>query len=134
MEAFPWDPAIGAYFEDNEWSLRVALQRPRCFRRSREAIAIHRITPRPLFEQTFRGRTLLCDWLASLAFFQHRFDRLLSPWSFLLVPELNLAGGDIDLAGLRLLLALVRHHGSDWVFAEWANGRLAGLFEANRRL
>ncbi len=41
LREVPIDPAMTAYYEDNDWSLRVTRRDPGAFRRCREAIVLH---------------------------------------------------------------------------------------------
>ncbi len=125
--AFPIDLGIRAYYEDNEWCHRVALERPGCFRRSREATAVHdRIPPSPP-PQDFAMCSRAVELLAAHAQFYARHGVLLAPSLFDLVHQLRDEDGDPDLASGRLLLELVLARGPDWVFMEWMNGGLREL-------
>jgi len=56
FEQFPLDPKMSSSCEDAEWCLRVADSRPGCFRRSREALALHHTEQRPLDYSDLRVR------------------------------------------------------------------------------
>lgn len=133
LEAFPIDVGMSAYFEDAEWSYRVELERPGSFRRSREAMAIHRSIYKPFAEPTFKGRSLAVEWLAALAHFYAR-HRVLVSWVFFLAPDLLVGDGYFDLAGARLLMDLLADRGTDWTFTAWMNGELEGLLSSHRWL
>jgi hypothetical protein len=124
---FPIDPDVAAYYEDNEWSYRIALDRPGCFRRSWEAIVIHdRLMPPPP-PQDFEMRSRAVGLLAAHAAFYRRHGVLLGPALFDLVHQLRDADGEPDVDGARVLLELVTARGPDWVFMEWMNGGLRDL-------
>ncbi|MFN8126028.1 MAG: glycosyltransferase [Candidatus Nanopelagicales bacterium] len=53
LDQCPVDPAMAAYYEDNEWALRMADIFDSPFRRSRAALAIHHFGPRPTLENRF---------------------------------------------------------------------------------
>ena len=127
FSAFPLDPRVAAYYEDNEWCHRVALERPWCFRRSREAIVVHRRTTPSPPPQDFAMRSRAVELLVAHAAFYARHGLLLAPSLFDLVHQLRDDDGEPDLASARLLLELVLARGPDWVFMEWMNGGLHEL-------
>ena len=126
LERCPVDDRMSAYFEDNEWSFRVAERWPQPFRRSAEARAIHSSQKRwPA--AGFAARSLAGDWLGAHARFYARHRLLLGPSLFGIVPELVDERGERDIASARLLMELVLARGTDWVTMEWINGGLASL-------
>lgn len=130
LEAFPLDEGMAAYYDDNEWCYRIARVREGAFRRSREALALHHLTPKRPDGPSFDARSLAVELLAAQARFYERHRLLLGPWLFHLVPELTARDGSRDLAGARVLMELVAARGTDWTFAALANGELAGLLGA----
>lgn len=134
LVAFPFDESMGAYFEDNEWSYRVALDRPGAFWRSREALALHHIVPKHAPGTDFASRSRMVELLLSYARFYELHGVLLGPWLFDHLPDLRGADGSLDLASGRLLMELVTAKGADWTLMQWMNGDLDGLLGANVKL
>ncbi len=133
LEAEPYDSQMSAYFEDNEWSWRVA--QSHCatrFRHCNEAMAIHRPSRKLVHEQGFKGASSAVDWLCSLARFWARSGRILWPWSFSVARDLTAPDGKPDLARARLVFALAAEKGPDWMFAAWTSGQLSGLLKADQ--
>lgn len=133
LEAFPLDERMAAYYEDNEWCYRVSRGRAGAFRRSREALALHHLTPKRPDGPSFDARSLAVELLAAQARFHDRHGLLLAPWLFHLVPELTARDGTRDLAGARVLMDLVSARGTDWTFAALMRGDLDGLLQAHAR-
>jgi len=129
LEEHPFDEQMAAYFEDNEWSYRVARERPSSFRRSRDALALHRLTERPVFHTGLETRLARA---AACARFYERHGVLLGPWLFDTVPELRAEDGSCDLAGARLLMELISRNGPEWTLSAWQDGQLWGLLGAHR--
>jgi GT2 family glycosyltransferase len=127
FERFPIDHGMGAYYEDNEWCYRIALECPGCFRRCKEAVVMHDRCVPPPPPQDFEMRSTAVELLAAHAAFYRCHGLLLGPSLFDLVHQLRDADGDSDLAAARLLLELVLAKGTDWVFMEWMNGGLREL-------
>ncbi len=125
--AYPIDLGLAAYYEDNEWCHRIALDRPGTFRRSREAIAVHERTAPSPPPQDFTMRSRAVELLAAHAQFYARHGLLLAPSLFDLVHQLRDDDGEPDIASARLLLELVLTRGPDWIFMEWMNGGLHDL-------
>jgi len=118
------------YFEDNEWSYRLAARHPGSLRRSVEALALHHQQ-----EKGRRGHGLVgvgdaLPFLAAAARFHQLHGRILDT-VFAFAPELD-GGGGRDVAAARLLLELIAAKGTDWVLLHWLNGGLAALFGAAR--
>jgi GT2 family glycosyltransferase/glycosyltransferase involved in cell wall biosynthesis len=126
----PIDEQMSAYFEDNVWSYDVSRTRPRCFRRSREALALHHLVPKHASGEDFVSRAGIVRLFSSYAHFYERHGALLGPWLFDHVPELRAADGSCDRAAARLLMELVNAKGLDWILMEWMNGDLDGLLRA----
>jgi GT2 family glycosyltransferase len=126
LDEFPIDPAMEAYFEDNEWCYRVA-SAGGGFRRSREARAVHRFSHKYGPEPDFASRSRAVELLHAHAAFYERHGVLLGVGLFELAPELRDLAGDRDLAAARILMELLLAKGTDWTFMEWMNGGLSGL-------
>ena len=128
----PLDDDMRAYYEDAEWSHRVHTSRPGAFRRSREAVAVHRSLPKARVAVDFESRSADAEMLLAQAYFYRRHGLLL--WADLpaLVPELERPDGSVDLAALRLMLELTLARGTDWLFTQWMNGGLEPLFDGPR--
>jgi glycosyltransferase involved in cell wall biosynthesis/GT2 family glycosyltransferase len=129
LAEFELDEAMSAYYEDNEWCYRIALERPRAFRRCREALAIHHLTRKQLGQKSPEGRALTVKMLTAHARFYERHGVLLSPWLFDVVPELRSEDGSCDLRAARLLLELVSAKGAGWTVSAWIDGSLAPLLD-----
>lgn len=132
LEQVPIDDGMAAYFEENEWAMRVRRRFPAAFRRSPLARAIHtstKVPPAP----GFAAKSLAADWLSAHARFYERHGLLLGPSLFQVVPELVDQHGERDLAAARLLMELVLARGSDWLFMEWMNGGLASIIGGRAR-
>jgi GT2 family glycosyltransferase len=130
LRRYPIDPGMAAYYEDNEWCYRVALDRPDAFRRCREAVVTHHFEARD-YATLFVRRSDVVERLAAYAHFLERHGRLMDVDLAALVPELRNDDGTPDREAMRLLLGLVAANGTDWLLAEWYGGGLAPLFERN---
>jgi GT2 family glycosyltransferase len=132
---FPIETGMAAYYEDNEWSYRITRVRPGCFRRSRDAVVLHHAMPRPWGSRDFIGRAAQVRYISAAAHFYHAHGRLLGVPGvdlFTIMPELVRRDGTRGLAATRLLMALVRAQGTDWLLMEWMNGGLAPLLGVER--
>ncbi len=121
-----------AYFEDNEWSVRVLARWPGSLRRAVEALGLHHQQ-----EKGRRGSGLVgigdaLPFLAAMARFHQLHGRVLDNL-FGFVPELTSPSGERDVAAARLLLDLIAAQGVDWTLLHWLNGGLAPLFQAGPR-
>jgi GT2 family glycosyltransferase/glycosyltransferase involved in cell wall biosynthesis len=130
LHAHPFDEAMAPYFEDNEWSQSVSEARAGCFRRSREALALHHLVPKHASGEDFVSRAGIVRLFSSYARFYERHGALLGPWLFDHVPELRAADGSCDRSAAGLLMELVKAKGVDWILMEWMNGDLDGLLRA----
>lgn len=128
----PIDPGMGAYYEDNDWCLRVARRHPEAFRRCREALSLHHLAGKRTWEPEFVRRAHAVGRLAAHAHFLRVHGVLLQMDLGVLVPELACPDGSQDLAATRLLLELVDARGVDWTLARWTAGDLAPLFDTGR--
>jgi len=132
--AFASCPLAGemAYFEDNEWSVRVQARWPGSLRRAVEALGLHHQQ-----EKARRGSGLVgigdaLPFLAAMARFYQLHGRILDSL-FGFVPELTSPSGQQDVVAARLLLDLIAARGVDWTLLHWLNGGLAPLFQAGPR-
>ncbi|HXO43054.1 MAG TPA: glycosyltransferase, partial [Thermoanaerobaculia bacterium] len=121
-----------AYFEDNEWSVRVQARWPGSLRRAVEALGLHHQQ-----EKERRGSGLVgigdaLPFLAAMARFYQLHGRILDSL-FGFVPELTSPSGQRDVVAARLLLDLIAARGVDWTLLQWLNGGLAPLFQAGPR-
>ncbi len=135
LEEFPLDPGMTAYYEDNNWSFRVARARSDCFRRSREALAIHHAVHKPWGRRDFIGRANLVRFISAAAYFYRVHGRLLGVPGldmFTIMPELTRTNGTLDLAGARLVMELASTHSTDWLLMEWMNGGLDPVLGVER--
>jgi GT2 family glycosyltransferase/exopolysaccharide biosynthesis predicted pyruvyltransferase EpsI len=134
LREVPVDARMAAYYEDNEWCLRVHERRPGSFRRCREAIVLHRhrTDAAGVFSSRFARGSMLVERLAAHAVFLRNHGILLGIDLPVLVPELATGGGGLDVPAARLLLELVDARGTDWALAEWMNGGLMPLLRARR--
>ncbi len=135
FDVAPLDPAMFAYFEDNDWCLRVARTNPHAFRRSREALAIHHASDRPWAGEDFATRAHLVRFIAAAAQFYRLHGVLLGvPGTdiFTIMPELTRTNGTLDLAGARLVMELASTHSAGWLLMEWMNGGLDPVLGVER--
>ncbi len=123
FDACPVDPAMNAYYEDNDWSLRMAQRFCEPFRRCREALAIHHAVRAPITADVM-WRDHVARRLAMHARFLERHGVLLHSGGEELRDVLGWDRPD-DPATARLLLRLVTAYGSEWLLAEWIGGDLA---------
>jgi GT2 family glycosyltransferase len=135
FEQFPLDTGMAAYYEDNEWCLRVAHARPEPFRRSREAFALHHAQQKPWSHSNFKSRAGMVDMITAAAHFHRRHGRLLRVPGvdvFAFVPGLVHPDGTLEVVGARILMELASTHSSDWLLMQWMNGGLDPLLHAGR--
>jgi glycosyltransferase involved in cell wall biosynthesis len=134
LDEFPLDSRMTApYYEDNEWSYRVELERPGSFRRSVEARAFHRLTLKLAPGASFADRSANIELLMAHAQFYERHGVLLGINLAELLPGLCDSTGSCDLAAARLLMELLAAKGTDWTLMEWMNGNLDVLVESGWR-
>ena len=132
---FPIDPEMSSYYEDNEWSFRVAGARAGCFRRSRHALVLHHAVHKPWGGRDFATRALLTRFISAAAHFHDAHGLLLGVPGvdvFTMMPELVRRDGTPDLAAARLLMTLTLAQGADWLLMEWMNGGLDPLLGIER--
>jgi len=132
--AFASCPMAGemAYFEDNEWSVRVQARWPGSLLRVVESLGLHHQQ-----EKGRRGSGLVgigdaLPFLAAMARFHQLHGRVLD-LLFGFVPELTSPGGQRDVVAARLLLDLIAARGVDWTLLRWLDGGLAPLLQAGPR-
>jgi GT2 family glycosyltransferase len=121
-----------AYFEDNEWSLRIEARWPGSLRRVVEASALHHQQEKGRRGSGLVGIGDMLPFLAALARIYRVHGRILDIL-FGFVPELVSPEGQRDVAAARLLLDLVAAQGTDWTLLNWLDGSLAPLFQAGPR-
>ena len=124
LEACPIDPAMTAYYEDNDWCLRVARLHREPFRRCREALAIHHGAARTPPTAGLARRDSVVQRIAAHARFLEVHGVLLHSGAHELRDLLD-PSRPLDPATARLLLRLVTSYGPDWLLAEWVAGDLA---------
>lgn len=132
---FPIDPGMSSYYEDNDWSFRVANARPDCFRRSRHALVLHHAVHKPWGARDLATRALLARLISAAAHFYDAHGLLLGVPGvdvFAMIPELVRDDGTRDLAATRLLMTLALTQGTDWLLMEWMNGGLDPLLGIER--
>lgn len=123
-----------AYYEDNDWAMRVGHARVGAFRRCREAIVRHHNDWTPVVHSCELVRVAeLAELLNVQAGFLHRYGVLLDVDLAHRLPELARSDG-VDLKAVRLLLDFVGQRGTDWFIAEWMSGGLEPLLERGRRV
>jgi hypothetical protein len=118
-----------AYFEDNEWCLRVESRWPGSLRRVVEASGLHHQQEKGRHGCGLVGIGDALPFLAALARIYQLHGRILDVL-FAFVPELVSPSGERDVAAARLLLDLIAARGTDWTLLNWLNGGLAPLFRA----
>ena len=128
----PIDPAMTAYYEDNDWSLRVTRRDPGAFRRCREAIVLHLGGDATPSGERLEQRWRTAGRLTAHAHFLRRHGKIFANELQDLVPELCNRGGGLDLPAARLLLALVEARGPRWLVAQWQGDGLAPLLRGAR--
>ncbi len=127
LREIPIDPGMAAYYEDNEWSLRVTRRRPRAFRRCREAVANHRGVGGPPTGAGLVERWRAAERLMAHARFLRRHGLVLRTDLPEMVPELRAPEDGVDVAAARLLLPLLEARGPGWLVSEWLGDGLAPL-------
>ena len=133
LEEFPFDPGMGAYYEDNEWCYRVSLGRPGGLRRSPEALALHQLAGRRAGAPEAFDVKRMIRHLAACARFYELHGLLLGPFSWDLLPDRVAADGDLGLGDIRLLMELITAKGTEWTLEAWNAGELENLLQANKR-
>lgn len=132
FDEVPIDDQMSAYYEDNDWCLRLDRARPASQRRCREAIAVHAAQDPAPGGSSFVGRAEAVRRLSAHARFLATHRKLLHTQLVELVPELARPDGSPDHAAASLLLALIDARGPAWTLMAWGEGALAPLFEAPR--
>ncbi len=127
----PFDPAMMAYYEDNDWSLRAAAGSPGPFRRCREAVVLHHLAGREPAETPVAWADHTCRRLAAHARFLEVHGALMHSGGEELRELLDPTRA-ADPAAARLLLRLVTAYGADWLLAEWAAGDVGALIHRAR--
>ncbi len=135
FEEFPLDPNMNTYYEDNNWSFRIARAKADCFRRSSEALVLHHASEKPWACKDFMGRSRMTRFISAAAYFYRLHGLLLGvPGTdiFAIMPELARTDGSLDLAGARLVMELASTHSPAWLLMEWMNGGLAPVLGVER--
>jgi glycosyltransferase involved in cell wall biosynthesis/GT2 family glycosyltransferase len=132
FESVPLDEAMSAYYEDNEWSLRVRAGGPARLRRSREALVLHHLGIRHASTAGFPERAHRAALIGSMARFYARHGLLLAPAIHEALPELRAPDGSWDIHSARLVLELARSNGAEWLLSAWNRGELGRLLGAHR--
>src|SRR5207248_798299 len=124
---FPVDEQMAAY-EDHEWCYRLEQACPGSFRRSREAIAVHRTQGQPADGSAFAIRSRAIELLGAQARFYERHGVLLGPYAHQLMPQLHDGRSEPDVQAARVLMELLLAKGTAWTLMQWINGGLDALF------
>jgi GT2 family glycosyltransferase len=126
FEEFPLDPGMARYYEDNEWSMRVARARPGALRCASRALALHHQRPqhRVGSSQTEIFRAL--PFLETIAHF-YRKHVLVLDGIFGFVPEFVGSDGVRNVPAARATLDLIASRGGAFFLRHWLSGSL-GLF------
>jgi GT2 family glycosyltransferase len=130
---FALDERLRSYYEDNEWSFRVAMRHSDAFRAVPAALVVHdlatdRHRPGVGSPGDFAQR---CAELAGLQDFVHFHDRhgLVLAHLFSVFDHLRLPDGAFDVDGARLLLALARAIEPAALLDHWCAGTLAAVID-----
>jgi len=126
----PYDPALRGYFEDIEWSYRVASLGEGRFQRCVEALFLHH------HEERWRSSSLTSEeqhalimpHLEALAQFYRRHDVVLQAIMPLL-PEYTGVDHRFVYEPGRLLFILLLTNGREWFLTQWNLGVLAPLMQ-----
>ncbi len=135
LDEFPLDTEMAAYYEDTEWCLRIARAKPGCFRRSREALAVHHVNNKPWGGQDFVSRAIMVHCIRTAAHFYRKHGKLLRVPGmdvFTIMPQLTRTDETLDLVGARLVMELAGTHSADWLLMEWINGGLDPVLGVER--
>lgn len=127
LREVPISTRMRAYYEDNDWSLRVERARPGSFRRCREAVAVHHSVGDRRPASPFVARARAAEHLAALASFYAAHGLILDRQLLLALPELGHPDGRLDIPAARLVLELAAARGATWVLTEWLSGGLEPL-------
>jgi hypothetical protein len=128
FEAFPIDPAMDTYFEDNEWCYRIGRHHPRAFRTVPDAFVLHHQQSKERQGSDDAEILRLVRFLPPMARFYQQHGLILDDL-FGFVSELQLPDGTRDVAAARLLLELVAEKGPQWLAMQWIAGGLSPLFQ-----
>jgi GT2 family glycosyltransferase len=126
FDAFPLDPWMTAYFEDNEWCWRISRSRPGAFRRCHAALAVHHQVPK---DRTGGGAPELARTLrfvqAISRFYQVHGLVLEALFGF--VPELVSPSGERRIGDARRLLEQMIARGPGPILESWVTGGFASV-------
>ena len=126
FEAFPLDPGMAAYYEDNEWAFRVERSRPGALIRCPRALALHHHVAKDRQGSAPTDLLHVVRLAEPIAHFNRKHGLVMEAL-FALVPELRRESG-CDAPAARLFLELLDSRGAPWVVSEWLGGGLAPLF------
>jgi GT2 family glycosyltransferase len=126
FEAFPLDPGMAAYYEDNEWGFRVERSRPGALHRCPRALALHHHVAKDRQGSAPTDLAQVVRLAGPIAHF-YRKHGLVMEALFALIPELRRESG-YDVPAARLFLELLKSRGAPWLVSEWLSGGLAPLF------
>ncbi len=115
---FPIDAGMKAYYEDNEWSFRVARSRPGAFRRVPGVVAIHRHERKDRRGDGGAEIARLIPYLEAIARFRVRHGYVLDA-VFGWLPELRRPDGTLDVSLASDLLSALSDSGSAWFLEAW---------------
>ncbi len=133
FDVCPIDPMMSAYYEDNDWALRMQQAFAEPFRRCREAIAIHRYGPRASTDSLPALADHYGRRIQTMAHFYSVHDRILRSGGAELAEVLS-GTGELanDPAATRLLLRAVGAAGSEQFAVDWAAGDFAAVLATIR--
>jgi GT2 family glycosyltransferase len=126
FEAFPLDPGMAAYYEDNEWGFRVERSRPGALLRCPRALALHHHVARDRQGSTLSEVADVVRLAGPIAHFYRKHGVIMEAL-FALIPELRRESG-YDVPAARLFLELLSSRGAPWLVSAWLSGGLAPLF------
>lgn len=126
FEEFPLDARMTRYYEDNEWSMRVARARPGALRCASRALALHHQRPKHRVGSARTEMVRAVPFLESIAHF-YRAHGLVLEGVFGFVPEFVGSDGIRNVPAARATLDLIASRGGAFFLRHWLSGSL-GLF------
>jgi GT2 family glycosyltransferase len=133
LERCPIDPSMSAYYEDNDWAMRMTVAYPEPFRRCREALAIHHMGSRPAISDGLAMRDFIAQRLGTLAHFLTTHDRLLDSGGREVLDVMEGTGNiATQPATARLLLRMVSAVGPQQLVVDWTAGDLGAVLASLR--
>lgn len=133
FDAVPIDPEMSAYYEDNDWAIRMQAAFGEPFRRCREAIAIHYFGPRPTTDSPPALADHFSRRLQTLAHFYSVHNRILSSGG-VEITDMLAGTGELsnDPATARLLLRIAAVADPEEVAVDWMAGDFAEVLASIR--